>query len=107
MNYQKIILAGNATKDAEQKISKDGKVKFTTFRLGVANSKEKTTFFPITVFGKLGESVAEYITKGREVLVEGRVQIGDKGYCDVIADQIRFGAMPEEKAKKSKSKNND
>ena len=51
MNYQKIILAGNATKDAEQKISKDGKVKFTTFRLGVANSKEKTTFFPITVFG--------------------------------------------------------
>jgi single-strand DNA-binding protein len=104
MNYQKIILAGNATKDAEQKTSKDGKVKFTTFRLGVADSKEKTTFFPVTVFGKLGESVAEYITKGREVLVEGRVQIGDKGYCDVIADQIRFGAMPEEKPKKAKSK---
>jgi single-strand DNA-binding protein len=104
MNYQKIVLMGNTTKDAEQKISKDGKVKFTTFRLGVADTKEKTTFFPVTEFGKLGEYVAEYITKGREVLIEGRVQIGDKDYCDVKADQIRFGAMSEEKPKKAGSK---
>jgi single-strand DNA-binding protein len=100
MNYQKIIVAGNATKNAERLTSKDGKVGYTTFRIGVSDGKEKTTFFPVTVFGKLGESVAEYITKGRQLLVEGRVQIGDNGRCNVVADQIRFGALPEEKAKK-------
>jgi single-strand DNA-binding protein len=100
MNYQRIIIAGNSTKDAEQQTSKDGKVKYTTFRVGVSDGKEKTTFFPVTVFGKLGESVAEYITKGRQILVDGRVQIGDNGRCNIVADQIRFGTQPEEKAKK-------
>ena len=101
MNYQRIILAGNSTKNAERQTSKDGKVKYTTFRVGVSDGKDKTTFFPITVFGKLGESVAEYITKGRQVLVDGRVQIGENGRCNVVADQIRFGTQPEEKAKKA------
>ena len=100
MNYQKIILAGNATKDAARQTSKDGKVGYTTFRVGVGDGKENTTFFPVTVFGKLGEAVAEYITKGRQVLVEGRVQIGDSGRCSVVADQIRFGVQPEEKPQK-------
>ena len=100
MNYQKIVLVGNATKNAERQTSKDGKVDYTTFRVGVSDGKENTTFFPVTVFGKLGESVAEYITKGRQILVEGRVQIGDNGRCNIVADQIRFGAKPEEKAGK-------
>ena len=42
------------------------------------------TFFPVTVFGKLAESIAKYITKGREVLVEGRVSVGEKGYFNII-----------------------
>ena len=94
MNYQKTILVGNATKDAEKQTSKDGKVKYTTFRLGVSDGKENTTFFPVTVFGKLGESVAEYITKGRQVLVDGRVQIGDNGRCKIARIRRKRSPIP-------------
>jgi single-strand DNA-binding protein len=94
MNYQKIILVGNATVDAEARKSKKGNVTYTTFSLGVSDSQDETIFFPITVFGKQGEAAAKYITKGRQILVEGRIQVSDKGRFNVIADRIRFGAMP-------------
>ena len=94
MNYQKIIVVGNATAAAEHRKSKKGDVAYTTFRLGVTGSRGDTTFFPVTVFGKIGKSIAEYITKGREVLIEGRVSVGEKGYFNIIADQVRLGKEP-------------
>ena len=102
MNYQKSIVVGNATAAAEYQKSKKGDVAYATFRLGVTGRRGETTFFPITVFGKLAESIAKYITKGREVLVEGRVSIGEKGYFNIVADQVRLGAQPEKPDKKSK-----
>jgi single-strand DNA-binding protein len=111
MNYQKIIVAGNATVDAERRTSKNGEVTYTTFSVGVADGKEQTTYFPITVFGRHGEAVAKYVTKGREVLVDGRIEVGEKGYFNVIADRVRFGAMPQaagpaEEKKPAKKKKN-
>ncbi len=97
MNYQKLILVGNATNDAERKTSKSKEVSYTTFSVGVSDGKEKTTYFPVTVFGKLGESVAEYLKKGRQVLVEGRIQVDDNGRFNVIADRVTFGPSPAEK----------
>ena len=94
MDYQKLILVGNATVDAEQRTSKKGDVSYTTFSVGVSEGKDKTTFFPITVFGKHGEAVAKYVTKGRQVLVEGRVTVGEKGRFSVVADTVRFGVEP-------------
>lgn len=94
MDYQKIILVGNATKDAERQQSKKGDVEFTTFSLGVGNRKEKTTFIPIVAFGKLGEKVATLIVKGHQVLVEGRIEVNEKGYFSVVASQIRLGSAP-------------
>ena len=94
MNYQKIIVVGNATKDAEQRKSKDGETTFTTFDVGVSDTKEKTTYFPVVVFGKHGEVVSKYVTKGRHVLVDGRIQVNDKGYFNVVADRVQFGPEP-------------
>jgi single-strand DNA-binding protein len=94
MDYQKLILVGNATVDAEQKTSKKGDVAYTTFSVGVSEAKDKTTFFPITVFGKHGEAVAKYITKGRQVLVDGRITVGDNNRFNVVADRVRFGPEP-------------
>lgn len=102
MNYQKIIVVGNATAAAENQKSKKGDVAYTTFRLGVSGRRGDTTFFPVTVFGKLAESIAEYITKGREVLVEGRVSVGEKGYFNIIADEVRLGKEPGNPDKKIK-----
>ena len=80
MNYQKLILVGNATEDAECHKAKQGDVIYTRFRVGVSGGKDRSTFFPIVVFGKNGEPVAKYVKKGRQVLVDGRVQVNDAGH---------------------------
>jgi hypothetical protein len=98
MDYQKLILAGNTTSDAQRRKSKKGDVTYTTFNVAVGAGKDRTTFFPITVFGKHGEAIAKYLTKGRQVLVEGRVDVSDNGRFNVIADQVRLGT-PTEPAK--------
>ncbi len=90
MNYQKLIIAGNATSDPEVKQAKQGDVTYTRLQVAVGGTKDRT-FFPVTVFGKLGELVAQYVTKGRQVLVEGRVSLSEKGYFGVIADKVVFG----------------
>ena len=75
MNYQRIILVGKVTRDAERRTSQSGEVTCTAFGVGVSDGKDKTTFFPFLLFGKYGETIAQYITKGRQVLVDGRVII--------------------------------
>ncbi len=98
MNYQKLIVAGNVTADAQRRTSKKQDVSYTTFSVGVSDAKNRTTFFPVTVFGKYGESLAGYLTKGRQVLVEGRVTVSEQGRYSVVADTVVLGAG-NEKAK--------
>ena len=45
------------------------------------------------VFGKHGEAIADYITKGRQVLVEGRIEISASGHHNVVADKVRLGTQ--------------
>ena len=93
MDYQKIILLGNATKDARRNKSKKGNVSYTTFSLGVGNGKGDTTYFPIVVFGNYADVAAGTVKKGRMVLVEGRVDLNKQGRMNVIADNIRLGSL--------------
>ena len=92
---------GNATEDAQRLKSKKGDVTYTTFDVGVGDGKDRTTFFPITVFGEYGETVARFVTRGRQVLVDGRIQVSDKGRFSLIADRVQFGSEPKP-TKKSK-----
>ena len=94
MDYQRLILVGNATDDAKQVTSERSGVTFTAFDVGVSDGKDRTVFFPIIVFGHHGEAVAKYVTKGRRILVDGRVSLSDKGRISVIADQVRLGSEP-------------
>ena len=100
MNYQRLILAGNVTNKARRQTSKKGDVAFTTFGVVVSNTKDQKAFFPVTVFGRHAEAVAKYITKGRYVLVEGRVEVGEFGRFNVVADRVRLG--PKAKAGSAK-----
>lgn len=93
MNYQRIILVGNAAGDAQFRKSKGGDVTFASFRIGVADRKDRTTFFPVVLFGKSAEALAKMIIKGRQVLVEGRIQVTEDRF-DVVADKIELGYMP-------------
>lgn len=91
MNYQKLVIVGNATRDPQRHTSQKGDVEFTTLRVAVSDRKDRTVFFPVTVFGKQAKIVAEYVTKGRQVLVEGRIEVGENGYMSVVADRVVFG----------------
>lgn len=94
MDYQKLILAGNVTRDAERKSAKSSDTEYTTFTVAVSDSKNRTTYFPITLFDPLGESLLQYLTKGRQVIAEGRISFSDKGYMNVIADRVALGSAP-------------
>jgi single-stranded DNA-binding protein len=93
-DYQKIVLVGNATKDAEAKTAKDTDTPYTTFRLGVKDAKGRSSYFPVVVFGRSRDSVAEYVRKGRQVLVEGRIDVGTTGRASVVADRVVFLGAP-------------
>ncbi|MCH7640599.1 single-stranded DNA-binding protein [Patescibacteria group bacterium] len=83
LGLQIASVIGNATKDAELKVSKDG-ISYVTFRLAVSGNQEKPTFYNIVVFGKYGEMMQQHITKGREIFVGGKLEVNDKtGYISL------------------------
>lgn len=88
-----IVLKGNLTRDPETR-GPDG----TIVGFGMAvntrfGGKEETLFMDVTAFGKLGELCSQYLTKGRSVLVTGRLKSrkhDDKTYFEVIANEVEF-----------------
>lgn len=98
MNYQKLIIVGNNVADAELKSGKDSEVKYTRIRVAVNDLKDRPTFFPVTIFGKLAESLTQYLTKGRQVTVEGRIEVDESGRFSVIAEAVKLGQKPSSKS---------
>src|SRR5690606_5473513 len=92
MNYQKLVVVGNVTRDPQRKTSQKGDVEYTSFRVAVSDKKDRPVFFPITVFGKQAQIVAQYVTKGRQVLVDGRIEVNENGRMSVVADRVVFGS---------------
>lgn len=78
--YQKIILVGNLGGDPEMRYTPSGQA-VTNFRMAVNNNftgpdgqqQETTCWFRVTVWGKQAETCNRYLSKGRQVLVEGRL----------------------------------
>ncbi len=102
MHYNRIILVGRLTRDPELRATPDG-VSVVRFTLavdrGVRSGEEKITdFFDVVAFRQLADTVANYVTKGRLVLVEGKLQT--RNYIDregnkrkvyeIIAENVRF-----------------
>lgn len=74
--YTKIILAGNLGGDPVMRYTPGGDA-VTSFSLAVNKSwtkdgvkQERTTWYRVTAWRKLGETVAQYLHKGSKVLVE-------------------------------------
>jgi single-strand DNA-binding protein len=101
--FNKIILIGNLTKDPELRYTPQG-TPVASFRIAVTSKyrqsdelKEETLFIDVVVFGKQAESCSQYLSKGRPVLVEGRLQERrwesegqQRSKCEVIAQTVRF-----------------
>ena len=74
----KIIIKGRLVRDPELKTGSSG-VEYCRFTVAVDRRKVKdrekeSDFFDCTAFGNTGAAIAKYITKGREILVEGRME---------------------------------
>jgi len=80
----KAILIGNLGRDPELRYTQSGQA-VASFTLATSESwtdksgerKERTEWHRISAWGKVGELCAQYLSKGRTVYVEGRIQTRD------------------------------
>jgi single-strand DNA-binding protein len=80
MSYQKLILVGHLGRDPELRYTGDG-TPVTTLSLATTrkwrnsdgSQGEETTWFRISVWRRQAEITAQYLRKGRQVMVEGRL----------------------------------
>ena len=82
-SFNKVILVGNLTRDPEVRYVSSGTA-VTEIGLAVSRNwtdrntnerKEETTFVDVTLWGRTAEIAGEYLSKGRPVLIEGRLQL--------------------------------
>lgn len=96
-----VVLIGRLTRDPELRYIPESQNAVATFTIAVDRpfAKEKQAdFIRITVFGKSAENCEKYLTKGRLVGVQGRLQTGSYKNkdgatvytTDVIADRVEF-----------------
>lgn len=75
MSVNKLIIIGRVGKDSEMRQIASGGV-VTSFSVATSEKfkdKEETTWHKVVVFGKLGEICGQYVKKGMQVYVEGKV----------------------------------
>lgn len=76
--YQKLSLIGNLGTDPEMRFTAQGQA-VTNFSMAVNEGKDKTAWFRISVWGDQAEPCKTYLSKGRQVYVEGRLQYDENG----------------------------
>ena len=109
--FHTIIIAGYLGRDPEMRYTPDG-TPVTNFSVASnrrwtdqeGQTREETIWFRISAFGKLAETCNQYLSKGRPVLIEGRLRpddggnpriwVGQDGVAranfEVVAQTVRF-----------------
>jgi single-strand DNA-binding protein len=100
----RVTLLGNLGNDPDVKYTQGG-VAICTLSVATTyarkdkdgNQQEKTEWHRVKLFGKLGEIAGEYLKKGRQVYLEGRLEYGSyekdgvKHYTtDIVADEMQM-----------------
>jgi single-strand DNA-binding protein len=105
-SFNQVILMGNLTRDPELRNTPNGQ-SVCSFSLALnrsykgadGNWTEATDFVDIVAWGPLGERVAQYLTKGRPCLVNGRLQSrswedkesgAKRSKLEVVAQDVTF-----------------
>ena len=96
----KVILIGNATRDAELRHTSNDKavsnIRLATNRM--VKGEETTQFHTVVCWDRLAEITAEYVRKGDQLYVEGRLDFRsyqdeegkERGVCEIIASDVQF-----------------
>lgn len=112
-SLNKVFLIGNLTRDPELRyipngtaVAKFGLAVNRIYKSQDGEIKDDTCFIDIVTWGKTAESCANYLSKGRPIFVEGRLQYSSwespdgqkRSKIDVVAERIQFlgGAKPSE-----------
>lgn len=113
----KVILIGRLTKDPELNYSPGNGTAVTRFSLAVARpfKKGETDFINCVAFGKTGETIAEYLTKGRQLAITGNIRNGSydakdgtKRYTtDVVVESFEFIGQGKQEQKEDNPFNNN
>jgi single-strand DNA-binding protein len=81
-NFNKVILAGNLTRDPELRYTPKGTAiaRITlainrTWKTETGETKEEVTFVEVDAFARQAEVIGQYMKKGRPLLVEGRLKL--------------------------------
>lgn len=82
-SFNKVILVGNLTRDPQVRYTPSGMavadvglaVNHTWFDKQSNQRKEEVTFVDVTLWGRTAEIAGEYLAKGRQVLIEGRLKL--------------------------------
>lgn len=108
MYLNKAIIIGNLTRDPELKSLPSG-IKVCSFSVATNRvwkdkngaRQDSTEYHNVVVFARTAETVAQYMKKGSQILVEGRLQTrswddsatGTKKYrTEIVADTVQFGS---------------
>jgi len=100
----KVILVGNLGADPEMRYTADGtavcRLKVATSRRYTdkqGNRQEETAWHRVDAWGKLAEICGQYLSKGRQVYIEGRIKYGSyekdgvKHYTtDIVAENMQM-----------------
>jgi single-strand DNA-binding protein len=106
-NINRVIVTGNLTKDPELRSTPGGtavcklRVAVNSRRKDSASGEwmDKPNYFDVTVWGAQGENCATYLSKGRPVAVDGRLEwreweasdgSGKRQAVEIIADSVQF-----------------
>ena len=107
-----VNLIGNLVKDPQLGYSGDMAIaKFTIAVNDGYGEKQRTSYIPITVFGRPAENAERYLEKGSKVAVTGRIQTGSyehdgtKRYVtEVIANEVTYLSTRHENTVKTENK---
>ena len=104
-NINRVVLTGNLTRDPELRSTQGGtsvcslRIASNTRRRDASGEwVDKPNFFDVTVWGAQGENCAQYLSKGRPVAVDGRLEWseweaqdgGKRSKVEVVADTVQF-----------------
>ncbi len=106
MSVNKVILIGHLGKDPELRFTSGTQTAVSSFSLATNERKkdpsgnwvESTEWHNVVVFGKTAETCAQYLKKGRQAYIEGRIQTRkwqdkegrDRYTTEVVANTVQF-----------------
>ena len=103
-NINRVIITGNLTRDPELRSLQSGtsvcklRIAVNTRRKGAGGEwEDKPNYFDVTVWGAQGENCATYLSKGRPVAIDGRLEwreweseAGKRQAVEIVADTVQF-----------------